>query len=153
MDKKQCHQCYCELDIDAIFCPRCGMKLIMDIPENELDISDIYRAIIRLETQLKKADISPQLHRNNGMPQMLGAQGVPQYLPNLKKKKSSFNLTSIIIVLLMVLIMVSLSFIGTVLVNVHASGYTKTSGQVVNELLDVFRGGDSESVRELPSEL
>lgn len=152
MDKKQCHQCYSELDIDVIFCPRCGTKLIQESEAQDVDMADIYQAIIRLEAQLKQANINPNILRNMGGNPMIGMQGVPV----MRKKKSSFNLSSIIIVLLMILIMVSLSFIGTVLVNVHASGYTKSSGEVVNELLDIFRGDSapatSETVKELPSE-
>lgn len=152
MEKKQCHQCYSELDIDTIFCPRCGTKLIVDAQESDLDMADIYRAIIRLESQLKQANINPNILRGT---QPQGSMGMPQGIPMVRKKKSSFNLTSIIIVLLIILIMLSLSFIGTVLVNVHASGYTKTSGQVVNELLDVFRSNNEttlEPERELSTE-
>lgn len=142
MNTKQCHQCYKELDIDTIFCSRCGTKLLEDIEVTELDLADVYKAVIRLENQLKEQGSSPHLFNSVYQRQMLAAMGM-QSLPTKKKKKSAFSLTSVIITMLMILIMISLSFIGTVFVNVHASGYTKTSGQVVNELLDMIKGTEA----------
>lgn len=141
---KQCHECYKELELDNIFCPRCGVKLLFDEEIAELDLADIYRAVIRLEGQLKEQGSSPQLMSRVYQQQMLANLGM-QSPPIRKKKKSSFSFTSVIITILIILIMISLSFIGTVFVNVHVSGYTKSSGQVVNEILDMFTSDGKQS--------
>lgn len=145
MDKKECHQCHKELEIDTVFCSRCGTKLIVDAEDSELDLADVYRAVLRLENQLKQHNINQQLTRpvQQGQAPMRVAQGQGNVVVRKKKKKSSFSITSIIITILIILIMISISFIGTVFVNMHASGYTKTSGEVVNELLDMFQGNKS----------
>lgn len=145
MDKKQCHQCHKELESDTVFCSRCGTKVILDVDDEQLDLVDIYRAVLRLENQLKQHNISRELPRPVQQTQapLRVAQANPNGAPRKKKKKSGMSVTSVIITMLIILIMISLSFIGTVFVNMHASGYTKTSGEVVNELLDMFQGDKS----------
>lgn len=145
MDMKKCHQCHKELEIDTIFCSRCGTKLIVEDCDSEIELTDVYRAILRLENQLKQSGMNPSVLRTGQVQPNLRAVQAPRK----KKKKSSFNITSIIITILIILIMLSLSFIGTVFVNMHASGYTKTSGEVVNELLDMFQGGESLPIEEM----
>lgn len=145
MIKKQCHECYKELELDDIFCSQCGTKILLDEENTELDLVDIYKAVIRLEKQLKEQGSSPQLMGRVYQQQMLANLGM-QSPPIKKKKKSSFSLTSVIITILIILIMISISFIGTVFVNVHVSGYTKSSGQVVNEILDMFTSDSKPSL-------
>lgn len=146
MIMKQCYGCHKELDSDAVFCPRCGNKVVPDSMDNALTLEDLYKVVIRMENQIQ----SMQQTKNHVTPQPVG---MPPNMPPggyviRKKKKSAFNIWSMIITLLVILIMLSVSFIGTVFVNMHASGYTKTSGQVVSELMDSFSGGSKSDIEE-----
>lgn len=146
MNTKQCHQCHKELELDTIFCSRCGTKLIVDADDSTVEIADVYRAILRLENQLKQSGVNPNMIRTQAPQGQVRVVSSSQQ--KKKKKKSSFSFTSLIITILIILIMLSLSFIGTVFVNVHASGYTKTSGEVVNELLDMLQGNEPPKVED-----